>query len=102
MTILWTDPSLDDLKAIRDYIAKDSETYAASFIESILSAVEQLGEFPHMGRIVPEANVSDVREVIFGSYRIIYRVHQDTILILAVIHGYRDISGMSVKPWEVR
>jgi plasmid stabilization system protein ParE len=38
MTILWTDPSLDDLRAICDYIGKDSETYAASFIETILSA----------------------------------------------------------------
>jgi len=46
MTLLWTEPGLNDLKAIRDYIAKDSETYAAGFIESLLSAVEQLREFP--------------------------------------------------------
>lgn len=35
MKILWTEPGLDDLRAIRDYIAKDSETYAANFIESV-------------------------------------------------------------------
>ncbi len=102
MTILWTDPSLDDLRAIRDYIAKDSETYAVSFIESILSAAEQLAVLPRMGRMVPEADVPDIRELIFGSYRIIYQVQQETILILAVIHGYRDISRMPVKPWDVR
>lgn len=102
MTILWTDPSLDDLRAIRDYIGKDSETYAANFIETILSAVDQLSEFPCMGRIVPEASTADVRELLFGSYRIIYRVQQDAVLILAVIHGYRDLSGMSVRPWEIR
>ena len=100
MTILWTEPSLDDLRAIRDYIARDSETYAASFIESILSAVEQLSEFPHSGRAVPEANRPDTRELLFRSYRIIYRVLPDAIHILAVIHGYRDLSGMSPKPWE--
>jgi toxin ParE1/3/4 len=63
MTILWTEPSLNDLKAIRDYIAKDSETYAAGFIESLLSAVEQLREFPRLGRVVPEAHVPDIREL---------------------------------------
>ena len=100
MKILWTEPGLDDLRAIRDYIAKDSETYAANFVESVLSAVEQLSEFPRMGRIVPEADVPDIRELIFRGYRIIYHVHQSAIHILAVIHGYRDLSGMSPKPWE--
>jgi toxin ParE1/3/4 len=100
MKILWTEPGLDDLRAIRDYIAKDSETYAVNFIESILSAVEQVGEFPRMGRIVPEANIPDIRELVFRGYRVIYRVHESTIHILAVIHGYRDLSAMSPKPWE--
>ncbi len=101
MTLLWTEPSLDDLKAIRDYIAKDSETYAGGFIESIFFAVERLSEFPQLGRAVPEANASDIRELLFRSYRIIYRVLPDAIHILAVIHGYRDLSGMSPKPWDV-
>jgi toxin ParE1/3/4 len=100
MKILWTEPSLDDLRAIRGYIAKDSETYAANFIESILSAVEQVSEFPRLGRVVPEANIPDIRELVFRGYRIIYRVQESAIHILAVIHGYRDLSGMSPKPWE--
>ena len=100
MTILWTEPSLDDLTAIRDYIAKDSDTYAASFIESIMSTVEQLSEFPRLGRVVPEANAPDIRELLFRSYRIIYRVLPDAIHVLAVIHGYRDLVRMSPKPWE--
>ncbi len=101
MTILWTEPSLNDLKAIRDYIAKDSDTYAAGFVESLLSAVERLREFPRLGRVVPEAHAPDIRELIFRGYRIIYRVDQTAIEILAVIHGCRDFSGMSSKPWEV-
>jgi toxin ParE1/3/4 len=101
MKILWTEPGLDDLRAIRDYIAKDSETYAINFVESILAAVEQLSEFPRMGRAVPEANVPAIRELLFRGYRVIYQVHESAIHILAVIHGYRDLSGMSPKPWEV-
>ena len=100
MTILWTEPSLDDLRAIRDYIARDSETYAASFVESILLAVEQLNELPRLGRSVPEADAPDIRELLFRSYRIIYQALPDAIHILAVIHGYRNLSGMSPKPWE--
>jgi toxin ParE1/3/4 len=100
MKILWTEPSLNDLRAIRDYIAKDSETYAANFVESILSAVEQVSEFPRMGRIVPEADIPDIRELVFRGYRVIYQVHESAVHVLAVLHGYRDLSGMSPKPWE--
>jgi addiction module RelE/StbE family toxin len=101
MTIFWTEPGLDDLKAIRDYIARDSETYAGDFVESILSAVERLSTFPRIGRVVPEADVPDIRELIFRGYRILYRVDQDGVQVLAVIHGYRDISRMPLKPWEI-
>ena len=100
MKILWAEPSLDDLRAIRDYIGKDSETCAVNFIESIVSAVGQLSEFPRMGRIVAEAGSPDIRELVFRGYRVIYPVHESVIHILAVIHGYRDLSGMSPKPWE--
>lgn len=102
MTVLWTEPALDDLTAVRDYIARDSETYAADFAGSILSAVERLGEFPRMGRVVPEADCSDIRELILRDYRIIYRLDQNVVQILAVIHGYRNISQMPTKPWQVR
>lgn len=100
MRILWTEPSLDDLKAIRDYIARDSETYAGDFVESILLGVEQLSRFPRMGRVVPEADSPDIRELIFRGYRIIYRVDRRVVQILAVIHGCRDIWQMPAKPWE--
>ncbi len=101
MTIRWTEPSLDDLRAIRDYIARDSETYAADFVASILLAVERLSTFPRLGRVVPEADSPDLRELIFRGYRIIYRVDRNAVQILSVIHGHRDLSQMPSKPWEV-
>ena len=101
MTILWTEPALNDISAIRDYIAQDSETYAASFAESILARVERLSEFPRLGRVVPEANAADIRELVHRGYRIMYQVHQNTVHVLTVLHGHRDVSGMSLKPWEV-
>jgi len=94
MKILWTEPGLDDLRAIKDYIARDSETYAGDFVESVLSAVERLSEFPRLGRLVPEADAPEIRELIYRAYRIMYRTDQDVVQVLAVVHGYRDISKM--------
>lgn len=54
-----------------------------------------------MGREVPEAEHTDVRELIFQNYRIMYLVKNDYLYILAVIHGSRDLTRMDHKPWEV-
>ena len=73
MKLEWTEPSLLDLENIRDYIAKDSAYYAAQFIGRIIEAAESLPEHPLMGRLVPEAEDTSIRELLFQSYRIIYR-----------------------------
>ena len=101
MKILWAEPAILDLGAIRDYIARDSEYYAAGFIEKIFSSVDILHDLPDMGRKVPETDNPDIRELLFQKYRIIYRNHQNTVQILAIVHGSRDLSGVSAKPWEI-
>ncbi len=101
MRIEWTLPAINDLEAIHDYIGKDSEYYASRFIQKIISAVDTLDKFPKIGRIVPEANNPNIRELIFQNYRIIYRILDDIIQIIAVIRGSRDITKWPVKPWEV-
>lgn len=68
--ISWTKKSLKDLRAINDYISLDSEFYAARFISKLIDRVEQLIEFPESGRIVPEKNEIEIRELIEGNYRI--------------------------------
>ncbi len=102
MRLVWSDPAVDDLGAIRDYIAHDSKHYAAQFIARILDAVERLESFPRLGRRVPEAmDQPGVREIIFRNYRIIYRVERQRLLILGVIHGSRDLSQLRPSPWEI-
>jgi plasmid stabilization system protein ParE len=54
MKLIWTDPSVD-LRSIRDYIARDSEYYAADLVERLILAAERLAEYPRLGRAVPEA-----------------------------------------------
>ena len=101
MRIEWTEPALDDLRAIRDYIAKDSRFFAMRFVERIFEVAERLQEFPEMGRRVPEAEQESVRELIFRNYRIIYRVETHRVVILSLVHGSRNFTGAILKPWEI-
>ena len=101
MVLEWTDPALDDLEIIRDYIAKDSPYYAKRFIERIFDAAEKLQNHPQMGRLVPEANRDDVRELIFQGYRIIYRTKPYRVQIITVIHGSRNLAAKEINPWDI-
>jgi toxin ParE1/3/4 len=73
MRIVWSPQSLRDLRAIHEYIAKDSEQYADLTVVRIFAAVERLQQFPHSGRMVPERDEPEIREMIVGRFRVVYR-----------------------------
>lgn len=100
--IIWTEPALDDLKETVEYIARDSPSYAARFASRIVEAPRKLESFPRLGRVVPEFQDQDIRELIYGSYRIIYTIRGDVCYIVSVIHGSRDIQR-HVRPadWDL-
>jgi plasmid stabilization system protein ParE len=85
----WHPEAYEELEAIAQYIAHDSETYAAAVVTGIVDAADDLTKFPRMGRRVPEWDDDSIRERIVGSYRLIYRIHDERILIISVIHGAR-------------
>lgn len=89
MRVHWTDNAIGHLAAIHDYIEKDSLLYARRMVDRITRRSEQIGAFPRSGRVVPEYETEDVREVIERPYRIIYRIKPDQIDVLAVMHGAR-------------
>ena len=97
MRIEWARSARDDLKDLRDYIAKDSPSYAQRFIERIIAAVESLPDQPQRGRRVPEADRDDVRELLFQNYRIIYMLRSETPL--RVLSGARGNHGLVACPW---
>ena len=101
MRIVWAGTSISDLETIRDYIARDSEYYAARFVGRIIEAVDILEKSPEIGQIVPEFRDNRIRQLIFQNYRIFYQVRTNHVLILAVIHGARDLSSLEPKPWDV-
>jgi plasmid stabilization system protein ParE len=90
MQIVWSPQSLRDLSAIRDYIAEDSEQYAGLTIARIFSAVERLLQFPQSGRIVPERGDPEIREIIVGRFRVVYRFRGAAIEVVTVFRASRE------------
>lgn len=91
--INWLKEAKNDLNEIYDYISKDSKKYAKRQVEKIFDRSLILKDHIHSGKIVEEVNNPDVREIIEGNYRIIYRIKSTfTIDILMVHHSARDLS----------
>jgi plasmid stabilization system protein ParE len=92
----WTLESSENLKNIYDFIAQDSKHYAKIHINRIKEKANLLTENPKIGRIVPEIYKENIREIIFGNYRIIYRiVIIDRIDILTIHHSARILKIQS-------
>lgn len=80
----------EDMRQIKEYISKDSVYYANKTIEGIVEKTKYLSMFPYMGRKIPEFNNTNFRELIYKSYRILYRVNSN-VYILKIFHHSRDI-----------
>jgi addiction module RelE/StbE family toxin len=87
----WTPQALDDLDAICLFIARDAPQVAAVFADRAFRATDRLANYPRSGRIVPELAVENIREIILGNYRLIYRIRQDQVQVVTVHHGARRL-----------
>jgi toxin ParE1/3/4 len=95
--VKWSPEAIEDLEAIAEYIARDSEYYARAVVTEILSVSRSTGEFPLIGRIVPEIGDEHIRERFVYSYRLVYRFEPPSILIVAVIHGKRLLENIAER-----
>ena len=90
MRVFWTDAALGQLEGIRDYLAQTSPGYAHWVVARLVERSEQIAAFPRSGRMVPEYEIDEVRQVIESQYRIIYLLKEDRIEILAIVHTSRQ------------
>ena len=95
--VTWSPEALEDLESIAEYIERDSLFYAQSVVSKILGASRNIKEFPLIGRVVPELGDENIRERFIYSYRLVYQMKQQNILIVAVIHGKRLLKNIEER-----
>ncbi len=92
MKLIWSPLSLERIIEISKFISEDKPSAAKKWIEDVFNSVDGLNKFPESGRVVPEVNRQEIREILFGNYRIIYRIEMNTISVLTVRHGKQLLS----------
>ncbi|HBR15015.1 MAG TPA: type II toxin-antitoxin system RelE/ParE family toxin [Candidatus Omnitrophica bacterium] len=95
--IIWAPSALDDIELIAQFIERDSSDQASLFVSRVIEMTDQLERFPLSGRVIPEMSNANCRELIYGVYRIMYRVTKLEVWIVGVIHGARNWPGGSSR-----
>ncbi|NCS58053.1 MAG: type II toxin-antitoxin system RelE/ParE family toxin [Microcystis aeruginosa G11-04] len=95
MKVFWTETAVNHLSSIYNYISQNSPQYAQRLVERLTRRSEQIANFPFSGRIVPEFETEQLREVIEGSYRIIYYIKPEQIDVIAVLHAAQNIRTLA-------
>ena len=94
--VVWTSSALRQFEEILHYIAEDSPLNAGRFADRIEAKADSLDLFAERGRMVPEFQRPDIRELLPKNYRLIYRLHEDRVVIVAFVHGSR----LLLKAWK--
>ncbi len=89
--IIWTQPALNDLNAIAEYIALQNLTAAKELVQKVFAKVERLEAFPESGRIPPELEHLNYREVVVSPCRVFYRFDGEKVYILFVMRMEQDL-----------
>lgn len=90
--VIWTEQAIDDLTNIAQYSSSYSEKYASTIVSKLFNKTNILKTMPRIGRMVPERQHDNIRELIEGNYRIIYEIsREDRIEILTVHHSSRPL-----------
>lgn len=89
--VIWTEPALQELDAVAEYIALDNPAAASYLVKKVFDKTERLENFPQSGRVPPELPNSIYREVVVPPCRIFYREDESRMLILYVMREERQL-----------
>ena len=90
--VVWAESGRDALDEVITYIAQDSPQAAVHVLDAALAAAASLGVLAGRGRVVPELNDPVIREIFVFRYRLMYRVEDQRVVIVAFLHGARDFA----------
>ena len=97
MKVKWSSLSAERIIDIIHHISEDNPNATRKLANNILTSIEKLTKFPKSGRIVPELGISKYREILVGTYRVIYSIVEDTIYILTIRHQKQLLSFKDIK-----
>ena len=95
--VIWTEPALQELNAIAEYIALDNPGAASRLLEEIFDKIERLEDFPQSGRMPAELPNSVYREVVVPPCRIFYREDEMRVLVLYVMREERQLRAYMLE-----
>lgn len=95
--VIWTEPALQDLDAVAEYIALDNPDAAGHLVEAVFNATEHLEDFPQSGRTPPELPQSVYREVLVPPCRIFYREEENRALVLYVMREEQQLRAYILR-----
>jgi toxin ParE1/3/4 len=89
--VTWSEPARDLLSEAVGFLAERSAAAAEHFLRDVDAAATSLEHFAERGRPVPEFGIVVVREIFVRSYRLMYWVRGDEVVIIALVHGRRAL-----------
>ena len=89
--IIWTEPALNDLDEIAEYIALDKPSATKNFVRNVFEKVDRLKQFPDSGRKPPELKKTRYKEIIVKPCRIFYRKDGEKIYIVHMMRSERSL-----------
>lgn len=98
--VIWTEVAWEDLESIANFISRDSPYYAASFVRETRDCARSLSRMSMRGHVVPEIGDRQIRQLIIQSYRLIYKVDVSRVVVLAIIHGARDLKSVWTRRYR--
>lgn len=98
--LIWTEPALEDLGQIADYIALDNPPAAKELVRKVFSKVELLRDFPEMCPVPHDLPESRYRHLVVKPLRIFYRLEEETVFIVYVMRSERLLRASDLEEHE--
>ena len=90
--VVWAESARGALDEVITYIAQDSRQATVHVLEAAIEAATSSATLSERGRVVPETNDPVIREIFVFRYRLIYRVEDERVVVVAFVHGARDFA----------
>ena len=89
--IIWTEPALNDLNELAEYIALSNELAASQLVQTVFDKIDRLAQQPESGRVPPELKSLNYREVIVNPCRVFYKAEKRKVFILFILRQEQDL-----------